>query len=353
MLGPSEKFLRPLQGLGFTLPVFPRLTPWATSDARAAGYQTVFRCPFQKHSVSAEYADTLGGWGSCLLETTSIQLKLGRREPMYVVMAALARSVLSRFCGMAVLAAILCPTPKASGVLSVPAWTPAVATLPSPRPKPPTAAPVPDKGASEVRQGSLRLRSGILAATVNWTVDGETSSEVLRGYVEYHPNAEEGNSCSSIRFIQVAETKQNGGADYEWQGQEQHRNLLRTSSAMGDGIQSGYFVDHKAIACTPGKPCSPYFRDSWANVRESRDGFQIGRDTAPASLVDYPVGWQTLEQISLESCARCVETGQFLGCAQWGARWPLQGERSIAPINIHENPSKTFLAALRKFEKFY
>ena len=287
------------------------------------------------------------------METAGIQLNLCGSEPMYVVMAALVRSALSRFCWMAVLATILCPTPKASGVLSIPSGTPAVVILPSPRRQLPPSAPVPDKRIPEVRQVSLRLRSGILAATVNWTVDGETSSEVLRGYVEYHPNAEEGNSCSSIRFIQVAETKQNGGADYEWQGQEQHRNLLRTSSAMGDGIQSGYFVDHKAIACTPGKPCSPYFRDSWANARESRDGFQIGGDTAPASLVDYPVGWQTLEQISLESCARCVETGQFLGCAQWGARWPLQDERSIAPINIHQSPSRTFLAALRKFEKFY
>ena len=119
------------------------------------------------------------------------------------------------------------------------------------------------------------------------------------------------------------------------------------------GIKGGHFVDHKAFACVPGASCSPYFRDHWANPRESEDGFQLDGRSAPSSLVDYPFGWQILEKISLESCARCVENGKFLGCAEWGARWPIAGRRSITPITIHPKPSNTFLAALRRFEKFY
>jgi hypothetical protein len=192
-----------------------------------------------------------------------------------------------------------------------------------------------------------------LAANVGWTVDDDTSSDVLRGHIEYRPDPAQRRSCSSIRFIQVAKTTQNGGADYNWQGQEERRNLLRTSSDNAAGIRGGYFVDHEAFACKPATPCSPYFRDHWPNSDESGDGFQRGSGSAPASLVDYPSGWETLEQISLESCARCVGNGEFLGCAEWGARWPAQGQRDIAPIRFRETPSRTFRAALREFDQFY
>ena len=151
----------------------------------------------------------------------------------------------------------------------------------------------------------------------------------------------------------MAKTVQNNGLDYEWQGTEARRNRLRTSSRTGAAIQAGYFVDHKASACDPKTPCSPYFRDYWPGPGESGDGFQTGWSAAPASLVDYPFGWDILGQISLESCARCVDTGEFLGCAEWGARWPTEGERSILPIRISAIPSPTFLAALHKFEEFY
>ena len=68
---------------------------------------------------------------------------------------------------------------------------------------------------------------------------------------------------------------------------------------------------------------------------------------------DYPFGWETLERISLESCARCASTGAFLGCVAWGASWPEQGARTIQPIVSRDAPSSTFLAALRRFETFY
>ena len=72
------------------------------------------------------------------------------------------------------------------------------------------------------------------------------------------------------------------------------------------GILSGYFVDHDASTCAPGAPCSPYFRDSWANPGESRDGFHFGGSSAPSSLVDYPFGWDVMQRITCicKSCAR-------------------------------------------------
>ena len=197
-------------------------------------------------------------------------------------------------------------------------------------------------GTGEARQAAVRLQAGSLVAHVSWVVDGVTSSDALRGRVEYRPEPDQRASCHHIRFVQIARVQRNGGPDYDWQLGEADRNLLRTPRAEESGILGGYYVDHQASACTFERPCSPFFRDSWANPSESRDGFQRGARTAPASLIDYPFGWDTIEQVSFESCARCVETGAFLGCADWGARWPAQGPREILPIQVHQIPSQTF-----------
>jgi hypothetical protein len=263
-------------------------------------------------------------------------------------MAVLIRSVLSRFCYMVAFGVVLCQTPKATGIASV-----QLGELRFREPKVENQTPAQPNFTGKGRQVSVRLRSGVLAASVNWAVDDVTSLDLLRGYIEYRPDADRRGSCPNIRFVQVAKVERGGGLDYDWQGLEEHRNLLRTSHQMGPGVKPGYFVDHRASACVPGAPCSPYFRDYWTNARESRDGFQLGGRSAPASLVDYPFGWEVLEQISLESCARCAESGEFLGCVQWGARWPSQGRRDIFPIRIQAAPSQTFLAALRRFEEFY
>jgi hypothetical protein len=261
------------------------------------------------------------------------------------------RSSLKQFGSMAALGIVLCQTPKAVGGASVQWWMPQPEALQSYNRKS-EKPPFPDV-VHQAQQVSVPLRSGMLLANVAWTVDDVTSLDVLRGQIEYRPDADQPGSCPNIRFIQVVKTEQRDGLDYEWQGLEEHRNALRTADEIGAGIKRGYFVDHRASACAPGASCSPYFRDHWPNARESWDGFQLERRSAPASLVDYPFGWDILEQISFESCARCVETGEFLGCADWGARWPAQGPRSIAPIRIRATPSKTFLAALRRFEEFY
>jgi hypothetical protein len=254
---------------------------------------------------------------------------------------------------MAALTAVLSTAPSAVSIASVRSWSRESAATPLPKPKPGNRTPARPNSAAQAREVAIRLASGTVVATVSWTVDEEQSSDVLRGGIEYRPNADRPGSCSNIRFIQVAKAVKNGGINYDWEGMEERRNILRTSSQMGPGIRDGYFVDHKAFTCSPGGACSPYFRDHWANARESEDGYQLDGHTAPASLVDYPFGWDVLERISLESCARCVDTGQFLGCTEWGAGWPVHGPRTIAPIRVRQTPSKTFLAALQRFEKFY
>ena len=199
--------------------------------------------------------------------------------------------------------------------------------------------------ASELRQASVELHSGTLLATVRWTFDNDLTADVLRGRVEFRPNARQCAACLHIRFIQIARTQRNGGAEYTWTGFEENRNQIRTPD--------GFFVDHRASACTNGEHCSPYFRDSWANPRESADGFLRGKSVGAASLVDYPFGWDVMQHISLESCARCVETGEYLGCAKWGAEWKPVSPRRITAIQVEEKPSATFLNALEKFETFY
>jgi hypothetical protein len=203
------------------------------------------------------------------------------------------------------------------------------------------------------KQVEIRGRSGVLTANVSWVVDPATSTDALRGRIEYLPNRNANSLCSAIRFVQVAKVEQTGGRDFDWTMGESNRNLIRTSSNPASGVKGGYFVDHEAFHCMKGHVCSPYFRDSWVNPDESQDGFQLGIKTAPASLVDYPFGWESLEQVMLESCARCVDTGAFLGCAEWGGSWPERGSREILAISMHDAPSVTFLAALHQFEAFY
>jgi hypothetical protein len=192
--------------------------------------------------------------------------------------------------------------------------------------------------AHETRLVSIGLRSGTLVASVRWAFNEETAADVLRGRISFSPDAAQCSSCSDIRFIQVARIERNGGTEYEWRGMEENRNLIRTASQARDGILDGYFVDHKASMCAPRGACSPYFRDYWANPRESGDGFRVLGSSASASLVDYPFGWDVMQRIALESCARCVETGEFLGCAQWCAQWLPRGPRTILTIHIRERP---------------
>jgi hypothetical protein len=189
-----------------------------------------------------------------------------------------------------------------------------------------------------------------VSCTSHWTTDSDTGDDVLRGYVQYTPTSRT-EKCKSIRFIQIARVEVSPGNDLQWQSGESDRNLMRTPKNI-PGIVPGFYVDHIAFACTRGKSCSPYFRDSWPNANESQDGSNELGKVAKASLVDYPSGWDSFQTMTLESCAQCVDTGSFLGCAHWGADWP-SGGRTLFPITYSSAPSATFEKALEIFHAFY
>jgi hypothetical protein len=212
-----------------------------------------------------------------------------------------------------------------------------------------TAAPKPAVVAANAPQtANFRLEAGTITTEESWTTNPETGEDVLRGRVTFTPSATT-PSCRSIRFVQAARVQTSKDHDLDWDGGQQNRNLMRTKADPARGITPGYFVDHDAYKCSPGKACSPYFRDSWANPDESQDG----SSAKPASLIDYPFGWTSFESIDLESCARCADTGAFLGCAQWGGSWPATGERTLRPTSAADTPSATFNEALRLFEASY
>jgi hypothetical protein len=209
-----------------------------------------------------------------------------------------------------------------------------------------------DGNGSPPSTATFPLSRGTFASEESWLSDPTTGDDVLRGRMTFEP----GKSCPicrNLRIVQVARVEVKLGADLDWASGQQNRNLIRTRPDAARGVVAGYFIDHDAIKCSPGAACSPYFRDSWPNPDESQDGSKSPQGDAPASLVDYPFGWQNFERISLESCVRCADTGEFLGCVNWGASWPSVGDRALRVPNASEAPSPTFLEALRLFDSFY
>jgi len=193
----------------------------------------------------------------------------------------------------------------------------------------------------------LPLKDGAWRVDARWSSDPEDGEDVLAGHLAFTPSAA-APMCRSIRIIQVANMEVSPGKSYQWPALsgETDRNLTRTPQ--------GYYVDHEAAKCLKGKPCSPYYRDSWLLPDESHDGQNIPGHVVSASIADYPFGWGNFDQISLETCARCVDNGQFLGCATWGAFWPLIGNRPppFTPAAAAA-PSASFMGALRLFASFY
>jgi|GEM_PF-631007 len=196
------------------------------------------------------------------------------------------------------------------------------------------------------------LANGTMTVEESWTSDPTTGEDVLHGFVSFAPGPK-APACRALRFVQAARVETAPGKDLDWAQGQQDRNLTRTSADAASGAAAGWFVDHDATRCRAGAACSPYYRDSWANPDESADGASAPPDARAASLADYPFGWDFFERISLEACARCVDTGVFLGCARWGAEWPSTGARSLSAPSAAEAPSPTFAAALRLFDAFY
>ncbi|MHB2026470.1 MAG: hypothetical protein ACYCPQ_07510 [Elusimicrobiota bacterium] len=192
----------------------------------------------------------------------------------------------------------------------------------------------------------LPVKYGFWRTDVHWDFDPTTTEDVLAGHLAFYPNPARAPICESIRIIQAAQVEISPANQFQWEGAETDRNLTRT--------KDGFFIDHEAANCSEGAPCSPYYRDSWSLPDESQDGYNLPDKTAKSSIADYPFGWTMFNQIMLETCARCVDSGQFLGCVEWGAHWPRIGNRPppFTPV-ASDNPPIYFLNALRRFNAFY
>lgn len=198
---------------------------------------------------------------------------------------------------------------------------------------------------------SFNGKHGLFSVESSWAVDSTTHLDVLRGRVEFLPS--ETLRCSKIQAVQVAKVLGNDAQDFTWSGGNEPRNQMRTAADQRKGIQPGYFVDHDPSLCQKGSPCSTAFRDHWPNADESSDGFRDGASFRSASLIDYPYGWELMQSIQLEACMKCQDSGEYLGCVKWGARWPAVGARELNPSGFSENPSPSFFEALRIFSVYY
>lgn len=212
----------------------------------------------------------------------------------------------------------------------------------------------PEAGATPKERDELWVdaQEGSFRAEVAWSIDPGTQEDVVAGFIEFIPS-DSTPACESLRFVQIAKVRVSSGEDYEWPLGEAPRNEMRTIEDDERGILGGFYVDHSAFLCRDESECSPYFRDHFPNPEYSRDGTHTDGRSEPASLMDFPFGWSTIADITLEACARCVDTGEFLGCVDWGAYWPLIEPRGLLPIRHHPEPSPTFWDALERFERYY
>jgi hypothetical protein len=209
-----------------------------------------------------------------------------------------------------------------------------------------TLAPVakPTAQTIEVAKGTFNLEFG-------WTTN-DIGVDALRGRVSFTPKAGVAQN-DDIGFVQIARVEVTAG-DYDWPGEEAPRNVMRTKADPTNGVEGGFYIDHQAAkAATLASP-KPFFRDYWPNDDESADGVvKNGQPVRPASMVDYPYGWDTMNRISLQACAVGRSTGTIYGCVRWGAEWPLTGPRVIFKAAASDAPTATWKQALRNFDAFY
>ena len=203
-----------------------------------------------------------------------------------------------------------------------------------------------------------------------WSVDpGDPDHPtILDAHISFLPN-QLLPLCQDLRMIQVAQVLANtidgnGNQQYVWTDGQSDRNFMETNADPVRDIEPGYFIDHDASKCARGQSCSPYFRDSWPNSNASHDGYvkpakfysqpNLIRST---SVADYPVGWDAITQIRLETCVVCQDNGMIYQCVRWGGyrpQWgPLPLKTQIFRPRAAHSPSATFLRALALFDNFY
>ncbi|WP_077147391.1 DUF4157 domain-containing protein [Sphingopyxis sp. KK2] len=173
----------------------------------------------------------------------------------------------------------------------------------------------------------------------------------VSGTIKFTPTAQ-CPKCNTIRLVQVVRVFEKPGEDYKWAGGEKNREKVKTTEDTTKGIKGNFFVDHFAAKCTEGTACSIYYRDHAPNASKSQDGSYDGTTAKAASLWDGPSG-DANDIFEFETCARCAETGAYLGCIDWGFAVDAAGKATLSATSEHLQPSATFAAAVATFNKFY
>jgi len=169
----------------------------------------------------------------------------------------------------------------------------------------------------------------------------------VKGTIEFIPDAKKCPECKLIRLVQIVYVK-----NQIWRGAEANREFVKTKKDKKKGIRGGFFVDHMAANCEPGKACSIYYRVHAPHEKRSHDGSNDGKTPVGASLYDGPKGGPN-ESMEFETCARCVDDGEYFGCVIWSWLANKKGEIGMRKPHGANLPSATFNEAIRVFNEFY
>lgn len=179
----------------------------------------------------------------------------------------------------------------------------------------------------------------------------KTITAGLEGHIEFHPSVKSCPKCKLIRLVQIVRVFEKPGVQYRWTGDEAPREKMKTKADKKKGIEKGFFVDHLAKDCSKGKGCSIYYNDP-APSATAQEGSNDGTTAVHASLFDGPQG-DADDVYEFETCARCHDTGEYLGCVDWGFSVDGSGKSSPTPPFEHGFPTETFREAVKKFDKYY
>jgi hypothetical protein len=174
----------------------------------------------------------------------------------------------------------------------------------------------------------------------------------VKGTLEFSPDPKSCPKCKLIRLVQTLRIFEEPGVDYVWPGKDKPKESMKSKEDKKKSIKPGFFVDHDPAHCEKGKGCSLYYRDHWPNKTHSKDGSNDGVTASSASLWDRPQG-DANDIFEFETCARCDDTGEYLGCLDWGFTADKDGKVTPTSPFEHGVPSSTFLDAVARFDKYY
>lgn len=169
---------------------------------------------------------------------------------------------------------------------------------------------------------------------------------------------EKAPDSNSIRLLQIVRLEDlSTGKEYVWGGDDAYRNKIMTSAAKD--VDPGFHVDIFRPKISPrtkktDDPVSPYYADYMKKVASNKHGSKKGKTIREASLRDYP-GWSSKCRYSFETAAKAKDTGHVYATLTWGFTLsdPAKGKVEKEHADAHDTPSKTFGAAVKKFDEVY